>query len=233
MPRLRSLFLLCVALSLAAVATAHAAPGSGWYKIELIAFERLGDRSLAGEFWPADPGHPDWADAVTLQPAGSGGETAFEQLSPKDYTLGPQSWSLSRERSGVRPLIHRAWVQPIPSGHAARPVYLRSSGSVDVDEGAAGSAAPGSTGARMEGIITLIRNHYVHARFDLLLRRPGTATDPQGMRIFRLQASRRLRSGELHYIDHPAMGILIKITRVGPAQGEQAPDSGADQPSGT
>jgi hypothetical protein len=29
-----------------------------------------------------------------------------------------------------------------------------------------------------------------------------------------MQASRRMRSGELHYIDHPLMGVLIKVTPV-------------------
>ena len=28
-----------------------------------------------------------------------------------------------------------------------------------------------------------------------------------------MQAHRRMRSGELHYIDHPLMGVLLRIDR--------------------
>jgi hypothetical protein len=31
---------------------------------------------------------------------------------------------------------------------------------------------------------------------------------------FELNESRRMRSKELHYLDHPAMGIIVKITPV-------------------
>ena len=41
---------------------------------------------------------------------------------------------------------------------------------------------------------------------------------------YRLQASRRMRSGELHYIDHPLMGVLLRIDRYrGSAQAAAAP----------
>ena len=52
---------------------------------------------------------------------------------------------------------------------------------------------------------------------DLLYSRPagGGATAP-GMAParFRLVSERRMRSGELHYIDHPLFGVLILLTPV-------------------
>jgi hypothetical protein len=67
----------------------------------------------------------------------------------------------------------------------------------------------------MEGTVTLSLNRYLHAHVDLLLRRPRGIDPSSGLpttSTYRLQAHRRMRSGELHYIDHPAMGILILVT---------------------
>jgi len=130
-------------------------------------------------------------------------------------------------------LIHRAWVQPIGSRKGAAAVYLKSSGSVDLEDDAPDS---GRTGAPpMEGTLTLSRNRYLHADLDLLLRRADGVDPVSGTaarRTYRLHAQRRMRSGELHYIDHPAMGVLIKVTPFGPAQPtmDDEPPETPDQP---
>jgi len=87
----------------------------------------------------------------------------------------------------------------------------------------------------MEGILTLSRHRYLHADVDLLLRRPDGVDPVSGTtarRTYRLQAHRRMRSGELHFIDHPAMGVLIKVTPFGLAQPtmDDEPPETPDQP---
>jgi hypothetical protein len=42
---------------------------------------------------------------------------------------------------------------------------------------------------------------------------------------YRLTASRSVRSNELHYFDHPAFGVLVRVTPV------PAPDGGARRPA--
>jgi len=44
-------------------------------------------------------------------------------------------------------------------------------------------------------------------------RRAGTA-DLELPPYTRLEQSRRVRSGELHYIDHPELGVLVRVTPV-------------------
>ncbi len=234
MLHIRIALLLCLAGLLPLWSVARADPADHWYKVELIAFERLDGPSAGGEVWPTDPEQPDWHNAVALQPNTSGEPIPFERLARKDDELGPHLWSLSRARSGVRPLIHRAWVQPIGPARAASAVYLRSSGSVDTDEAAGAGRDIGAT-ARMEGTITLSRSRFLHAHVDLLLRRPGASKEngAAGMQTYRLQADRRMRVGELHYIDHPAMGLLIKVTRLGPAVDDEPSDAGAAPAGGT
>ena len=78
----------------------------------------------------------------------------------------------------------------------------------------------------LEGTIRISVSRYLHVELDLLRRiRPaapytsyeqsfegGFTEQAQPYNRYRMQAHRRMRSGELHYIDHPLMGVLIKIT---------------------
>ena len=53
------------------------------------------------------------------------------------------------------------------------------------------------------GTVTLKRRRYLHAEVDLWFERGET------LEQFRMQQSRRMRSGELHYLDHPRLGVII------------------------
>jgi hypothetical protein len=51
---------------------------------------------------------------------------------------------------------------------------------------------------------------------ELVTTRPGTevpSADYAFRHAIKLQQRRRMRSSELHYIDHPMLGVLIKVTR--------------------
>jgi hypothetical protein len=58
----------------------------------------------------------------------------------------------------------------------------------------------------LDGILRVYRLRYLHVDVDLVYHRSGVDTP------FRLQTSRRMRSGELHYLDHPLFGLLILVT---------------------
>jgi len=74
---------------------------------------------------------------------------------------------------------------------------------------------------QVDGAVTVSVERYLHAKVDLLYRRPLPMQDPTlppdapttlELRGFRLQTSRRMRSQELHYIDHPLFGVLVMVT---------------------
>jgi hypothetical protein len=229
MPQIRFALLLCLVVLLPLSSTARGSPASGWYKVEIIAFEWLSGPPAGVGVEPADRPLSDWHDAVALRPSSSGQPVAFERLSQTYQSLGPQLWSLSRARSDARPLIHRAWFQPIGPAGRATAVHLRSSDSVESDETEPTASGRDTSGAaRMEGTITLDRARFVHCHVDLLLRRPAAPGSVPALRVYRLRADRRLQMGELQYIDHAAMGLLIKLARVGPASRDEPPDSGSE-----
>ena len=89
--------------------------------------------------------------------------------------------------------------------------------TLDLTYQAKGSAAPASATARDGGSA---------ANAGSSLRPVGDGLDeivlaPQ----FRLQATRSARSNELHYFDHPAFGVLVRVTPV------PAPDASGRRPA--
>jgi hypothetical protein len=94
----------------------------------------------------------------------------------------------------------------------------------------------------LDGTVTLVRSRFLHVYTDLIYTIPsdtlphairqrplgnpvqatievgsgsfGLAPEPLSMQSFPLRYHRRMRSNELHYIDHPLLGILILATPV-------------------
>jgi hypothetical protein len=183
--RTRFVFLL---LTLLAAGPALAAKS---YDVEVIVFERTSGNAVAGEQWPEDPGRPALEKASSLNESGSGA-----------YSVLPKSrWRLSREADrigsagGMKVLLHTAWRQPAVDRDQAKPIHLHS------------SVTP------LEGTATISVGRYLHADLDLLLNNSSGGSYFSSSRGgYRLQESRRMRSGEVHYFDHPMMGALVLIS---------------------
>ena len=56
--------------------------------------------------------------------------------------------------------------------------------------------------------------------------RPGLDGPPIA---FRMSASRRMRPGELHYLDHPLFGLLVRVTRYAPPAPQPAAPPAAEE----
>lgn len=163
------------------------AQAASWYVVELVVFERL-DGDGYGEYWPPDPGQPDLARAVEI---GRGGG-AFSIVDGGGLRLGGVVSEL-RKSGSFRPLLHVAWRQPGYGKSTAKPVHLRG----------------GRVGAVVDGTVRVYRRRFLHVETDLIYR---PAEGGFVMTPFRLRESRRMRSRELHYIDHPMFGVLVQIT---------------------
>ncbi len=92
-------------------------------------------------------------------------------------------------------------------------------------------AAETATTPGVEGTIRLYLRRYLHLEADLLYENeelsaqigvpqavvgnPETSPFPARevpVSRFRLKQQRRLRSGEIHYLDHPLFGLIVKVT---------------------
>lgn len=136
-------------------------------------------------------------------------DLAFREVPPRERLLNPEAARLQRTR-GYRVLAHKAWRQPfVPNEPGlAQLIY-----TADLAE----SGLP--NGELLLGTVRIDLRRFLHAHLDLYFR-PEARFDIAGDLIpedhgkwIQVRQSRRMRSGELHYLDHPRIGAIIRIER--------------------
>ena len=124
--------------------------------------------------------YPD--DSETFDPeAGVPDMMNTTEYSPAALGLAGVAQSL-RQSANYRVLAHKSWVQP---ENRSTPTTVFGS------EG----------GGTLEGTVQVERRRYLHLSVDLLFQ------DAQ-LESVRVTEDRRMRSEELHYLDHPRIGML-------------------------
>ena len=181
------------------------------------AIELTSESELALEF--------EFADSST--PAASSAPRAFRLLGRTELELTDVYRALKRT-SNYRPIAHLAWRQPGYDEAHARPAHLVVPFALTEETNATfGELAP-----KLSGTIRLYRERYLHVDADLSYRLtgithttqtrhvPGTpfvveellAEEEFTQDVFRLHSQRRMRSAELHYLEHPMFGLLVNVT---------------------
>lgn len=138
-------------------------------------------------------------------------------LRPEELKLGNEYRKLSAI-SAYQTLVHAGWVQPgLPEGDAE-----------DFDLMVLGVMNP-------RGTVRVHLSRFLHITLDLTYQGTPDATPAFGAgdRLdevvlaprYRISATRSARSGELHYFDHPAFGVLVRVTPL------PAPDAAGARPA--
>lgn len=171
------------------------------YDVELIVFRHLSPadteeqwtlESMVGE--QVEIPEEDASPFETPAPAPAPVVDRFPALAPANFKLTAMYDSLRRSRN-YQPLAHFGWTQPGFSRNSAPFLPINA-------------FVPSSTG--VSGRIALSRGRYLHLTLDLEYMAPATATDPPQRYV--LRQSRRMRSNERHYIDHPMFGVIALVT---------------------
>ncbi len=136
-----------------------------------------------------------------------------------DLTLIQAVKNINRRRH-LRPILHRKWRQPVPPRNAPAPIYIQA----DITP-----TAPATRHglAKIEGYIGLTVGRYLHFAPTLWYNADTVGLEPVPLPLtarteppaaasgyLQLQESRRMRSGEIHYIDHPKLGVIVRIDPV-------------------
>jgi hypothetical protein len=166
----------------------------GSYDVELIVFRNLSSNATP-EDWaqetditPHDT--PEDETEVPVAAAPVEATESFPELPASKFKLTAIADSLRRSR-GYQPLAHFGWTQPgFPWGEHH---YL----SIDSQVVA---------GSGLSGRVSLSRGRYLHLTVDLTLEAAGSNER------YVLRQTRRMRSNERHYIDHPKFGVIAIIT---------------------
>lgn len=155
------------------------------YTVEILLFEQASP-AVNEEFWSADSTPPSLASAFAPRSHNGMPMSLGETLPRTSFALTGESSRLSR--SGYRVLYHNSWVQQF-SPNSRSTVMLSD------------------PGAGLEGTIRIERQRFLHVYPDISLNLAQYAGQ-MGAPV-RMNESRRMRSSELHYIDHPVMGMLV------------------------
>ena len=162
---------------------------------------------LAGS--AADPGAIEGDEP---EPATVGAGPTFRVLRSDELELRGALQRLQRD-ADYTPLAHGGWVQATYSPEQAVPVDISLLGTVNP-----------------VGTVTLHLSRFLHVTVDLVYRAPPEPPSNQAASAadgvlseltlplrYALRIQRRVRSGEVHYLDHPAIGLLV-VVRPAPAE---------------
>lgn len=155
-------------------------PAPNWYNVEVIVFRSVDPAAGVGETWPADPGVPDWAAALPLNPPNSiGPAVPYQALSPVNEQLD-EDWMRLKRSHDYQPLLHATWTQPatdratapaVRIGVPASAVPSPSTVPMPVPAVAAGSAPLQATPAYGSAKLSTT-GQYLHFDLDLVLQGP-------------------------------------------------------------
>ncbi len=207
-----------------------------WYAVELIVFEQSEIEDGEAERWPGragDPSYPLWQVPAGCAAAGSerpvaagssGSDSPADQAGETDLALlclpaGERQldrhWAVLRRAERYHPLYHAGWLQPglseARSVAVPIPLYWQPPSPEMKTAGAAPAPRP-----PVYGLVRVFRERYLHAAVDLRLERRYAEPEADLEALLRaprhiMRQHRRLRSGELHYLDHPRLGVLLSV----------------------
>ncbi|BCN93315.1 hypothetical protein THMIRHAM_11000 [Thiomicrorhabdus immobilis] len=174
------------------------------YTIEVIVFEHLSLKGWTEEYWPDD-----------IQLPSTRGSTSVFTRNQKPLWIDRRNQTLAGtenqlNKKGYRVLFHQAWSQMAYANKNAPTVLIENDQKV---------------GSNLIGTVRLYKTRFAHVDFDLEFERriPTKIMDEfaQNQNLsngehpthwrFNLKESRKIKPGELHYIDHPLFGILVKV----------------------
>jgi hypothetical protein len=209
-----------------------AAAGRRFYDVEVIVFLQRHD-DLQPEFWRTDRRLPRHAPEAALMQGVAPSAAVFRELHRNERRLDGLAQRLE-QGAAYQVLAHLAWRQPAVGGGAAAAVSLPTGLLVqrpalpvgEALEWAAEDADAPDDGVQLitgslepQGYLRVWVERFIHVEASLRVPAPtGHPAVAPALRgeavVFDLDVSRRLSAGRLHYIDHPALGMLVRVDRV-------------------
>ncbi len=183
------------------------------YDFELIIFEDKSGRYANSEQWQYElrelQSSPDEAQRNPGTPAKDNADIIISQISG----IGLKKYAnklKANKRYNV--LVHKAWRQ---TGFA-------DDTAIDIPVNSHPAASPGTQSTqygdrnKLYGSIKIVLGRYLHIYTDMIYQQPNRDFNPalygeasQPYKQYPINFHRRMRSKELHYLDHPMVGILV------------------------
>jgi len=181
------------------------------YDFEIIIFEDTSNRYINSEQWQHELAKNNTETEISnIQEAqqNTGSKTDKEAL--KDITpikgIGLKRYANAlKTNKRYNVLVHKAW----------RQAWHEDSEAIDIPIDSR-SAAGNDDRNSVHGSIRVVLERYLHIYTDMIYQQPNPEYNPemvgevgQPYKQYPIKSHRRMRSKELHYLDHPMVGILV------------------------
>ena len=182
---------------------------TNWYTVEVVTFTRAKSGQIQ-ENWVNGLHKPSNSFLRTSASEINQSEMQIKAVPQSQWKLSRHAYSLGKDR-GIKVRSHQAWRQPGLAKKASPWIDLQSNSS------------------QLTGKIRISLSRYLHAEVDIQLFNPDwdpgasfSASQNQllAAKKINFQASHKLKRDEIHYIDHPLAGVLIRIERFDQVQPE-------------
>lgn len=201
--KLFPILLFTLLINSTAYAENNANNETDWYSVEYIVFENkpLGNHAL--EAWKKEPFQMP-IEALELDPLSD--KKAFSPLNINQQQLHGVANRL-KKLSSYSPIAHGGWIQPLEKNDPLQAIQIvQQAGTI-----------------QLEGSITFHRKRYLHLDLDLQLSEmvPSTYNDDyfanntiEPATLYRLKETRRIKTSDSHYFDHPRFGVLTIVEKI-------------------
>lgn len=165
----------------------------------------------------------------------------YSKIPQENFRLSSEAEKLTASKK-YKILYHSAWIQPGLDKENAESIHIKATVD-DITSQALDSLTPSiidNTSIRnyqpsynkapqeeeniiLEGLIKVELGRYLHINFDLKYKRDlapvqgvinmSSLKNYKDIKYYPVKMHRRMRSKEVHYIDHPLIGILVLATR--------------------
>jgi len=198
------------------------------YIVEMIFFADKHETSSNSSHVSTRPVTPDTQEAILLNDDALLHD--FIPYPPEELTLVNQATALA-ESGRYKILQHVAWLQPGLTKEEAIAVRIHAGKDYsdefkDQSSAQTGPSEPNVNNQplnELDGTVKVVLGRYLHVYTDLVYRRPyslgATSTSNSLDRNlvladFAIKTHRKMRGKELHYLDHPLLGVLVEIRPV-------------------
>jgi len=182
------------------------------YEVELIIFEDARARYLRSEDWS----YNDMFNNIKeTKPKSVKPDPEYKQLDWQGAKLGSNLDRL-KNNSNYRVLTNKRWKQTGLDRENAFNIQINSS-ILETESDASETSEPAQNiKPFVKGSIKLIMSRYLHFNVNLQYIRPqssqnGDVTEIKDI-VLPIVNERRMRSREVHYIDHPLVGVVVLAT---------------------
>lgn len=204
------------------------------YKVEMILFSHQNSQAAGAD--RKQEGNTGASLENTAELSWDPALSNYVILSEFDKDLNPVVATLNRS-SRYQVIMHLVWRQAMHTRELAKPLHIH--GGTDFS-GQFPAGVNAVTAPRIDivtdqpkqplpleqvdGTVTLFVGRYLHVLTDLIYRQPAMPRERNSkdeqisesnvLVDYTVRNSRKMRSTELHYLDHPLLGILVQITPI-------------------